>query len=61
VTRINHLDDADLKTLRNIMHRLYDDGISLTRGDRRDLAHVMLLILDRVETAEAEIKEPEHG
>lgn len=58
--RINHIEDADIRTLRQILARLYD-ATRLSDGDRRDLAHIMHLILDRIETAEAEVKEPEHG
>lgn len=58
--KVNHIEDADLKTLRNIMHRLYD-AIRLTADERRDLAQVMDLILDRVETAEVDLKEHQDG
>lgn len=60
MTKINHIEDADLRTLRNILHRLYDDR-ALSDHDRRDLANLMWLILSRIETAEVEVKEPEHG
>ena len=54
--RINHLDDADLATLRNILHRLYD-ARPLSDHDRRDMANLMRLILGRVETADVELME----
>jgi hypothetical protein len=58
--RVNHLEDADLETLRKIMQRLYD-GTVLPDGDRRDLANLMWLILGRVETAEVDLKEHQDG
>jgi hypothetical protein len=57
---VNHIDDADIATLRNILHRLYD-ATRIPDGERRDLATIMHLILDRIVTAEVEVKEPEHG
>jgi hypothetical protein len=58
--RINHVEDADIATLRNILVRLYD-ATRLSDDERRDLATIMHLILDRIETADVEVKEPEHG
>jgi hypothetical protein len=58
--RLNHIDDADLTTLRNINGRLYD-AVALTDPDRRELAKLMRLILNRVEAVYIEVKEPEHG
>jgi len=58
--RFNHIDDADLTTLRNINGRLYD-AVALKDGDRRDLANLMRLILNRVEAVYLDVKEPEHG
>lgn len=59
---VNHIETADLKTLREIQRRLYnDDGKHPNFDERRDMAHLMWLILDRVETAEVELKEREDG
>ena len=60
--KINHIDDADLKTLRNITHRLYnDDGKHPNFDERREMAYLMWLILGRIETAEVELKEHQDG
>ena len=58
--KVNHLEDADLETLRKIMQRLYD-GTVLPDGDRRDLANLMWLILGRIETANVEVVETQNG
>ena len=58
--RLNHIDDADLTTLRNINGRLYD-AVALTDGDRRELAKLMRLILNRVEAVYIEGKEHADG
>jgi hypothetical protein len=58
--KINHIEDADVATLRKINERLYDATI-LKDGDRRDLANLMRLILGRIEIAEVEVKEREDG
>ena len=62
VKKINHIDDRDLATLRNINKRLYDDK-PLVGEERRDQAHLMWLILGRVESfyLPDEKKEHEHG
>jgi hypothetical protein len=55
MTRVNHIDDADLATLRNILLRLYD-ATTLSADERRDVAHILYLILDRIETADVKVE-----
>ena len=58
--KVNHIDDADFKTLRSIALRLYD-AVRLLDDERRDLANLMWLILSRVETADVQIEEHADG
>jgi hypothetical protein len=50
--KINHIDDEDLERLRQINKRLYGDGRPLAPDERRDLANLMRVILDHVETVD---------
>jgi hypothetical protein len=50
--KINHIDDEDLEKLRHINKRLYGDGQALTPDERRDLANLMRVVLDQVETVD---------
>ena len=60
MTKINHIEDADIATLRRINERLFDATI-LKDGDRRDLANLMWLILERIVTGEVDLKETQDG
>ena len=59
MAKINHIEDADLQTLRNILLRLYD-ATRLPDDERRDMANLMWLVLGRIETADVDV-EHEHG
>ena len=58
--RLNHIEDADLQTLRNILLRLGPTPTRLPDDERRDMANLMWLVLGRIETADVEV-EHEHG
>lgn len=54
----NHIESADIATLKSIADRL-GNGMRMDDNERRNVSHLMWLILTRIE--HVEVKEHEDG